>query len=732
MIKLRTISMQNFLSIGNQLQTVNLEQSGLTLVLGENLDTTGDPNSARNGAGKTCILNAISYALFGWPLTPIKKDNLVNKSNGKNMLVVLTFEKDGIQYRIERGRKPTFTKWFVGDKEQSVPDNDEAQGDSKWTNAEILKVLGFSRSLFNNIIALNTYTVPFLNLPAKDQREIIEELLGITILSQKAESLKVALNGDKANDIKGTKDKIAEEEARIKALEESNKRIEKMIKDFESRSALWEREKKKRIEKIETSLEELSHIDIDKEIKNHAIKKKYNEITDQIQLYDKEVKAIGDMQKKSQAWEEKRNSDLKKLSETLTELNKINISKELELHQVLAHRAEMLNELKAYEKDLKQAQKHYKTSSQTLTKLEHDLLHTEDKTCPTCGQHVHDNKLDDIKETLVESINKTKKESQEYQEVITQCKNKIEELNEKIQQTENVQTFYKDIQDAYNHKSSIAQIEKEIERLQKESNPYLHTITEMQENKSYTEEEVAQLVKELESIGKCPKTHYNTIEEAYEHRSTLENLRHNLEREQSSINPYIENIKQTKEEGLKEIDRTYLNELYYLKEHQETLLKLLTDKNSFIRKKIIDQNLQFLNHRLSYYINKLGLPHEVKFLNDLSVEILNLGQEYDAGNLSRGENNRLILGLSWAFRDVWESMNTPINIMFVDELIDSGMDGQGVEAALEVLKHDTRNRGKDVFLISHREELHSRVSNVMLVQKENGFTNIITDYDVGE
>ena len=170
--------------------------------------------------------------------------------------------------------------------------------------------------------------------------------------------------------------------------------------------------------------------------------------------------------------------------------------------------------------------------------------------------------------------------------------------------------------------------------------------------------------------------------------------------------------------------------LYNLRDHQQTLLKLLTDKGSFIRKKIIEQNLGFLNHRLNHYLGELGLPHEVMFKNDLTVEIMHLGQEYDPGNLSRGENNRLILGLSWSFRDVWESMNTSINMMFIDELIDSGTDGQGVEAALGILKTATRKRAKSIFLISHREELHSRVSNVMLIQKENGFTNFIHDFEI--
>ena len=169
-----------------------------------------------------------------------------------------------------------------------------------------------------------------------------------------------------------------------------------------------------------------------------------------------------------------------------------------------------------------------------------------------------------------------------------------------------------------------------------------------------------------------------------------------------------------------------------MKDHQEFLLKLLTNKDSFIRKKIIDQNLAYLNNRLTYYLDKMGLPHQVSFLNDLNVEITQLGQDLDFDNLSRGERNRLILGLSWSFRDVWESLYQSINLLFVDELIDNGLDANGVENALGVLKKMARERKKNIFLISHKDELIGRVNNVLKVIKENGYTSYSNDIEITE
>ena len=205
-----------------------------------------------------------------------------------------------------------------------------------------------------------------------------------------------------------------------------------------------------------------------------------------------------------------------------------------------------------------------------------------------------------------------------------------------------------------------------------------------------------------------------------------------LEDKKVETDPYEAQITDLSESALQTIDWSVVNELTSYKEHQEFLLKLLTNKDSFIRKKIIDQNLAYLNNRLTYYLDKLGLPHQVLFQNDLNVEITQLGQDLDFDNLSRGERNRLILGLSFAFRDVWESLYQNINLLFIDELIDSGMDTAGVENSLSVLKKMARERSKNIYLISHKDELIGRVNHVLRVVKENGFTSYANDLEVVE
>jgi len=590
MIRIKDLTVKNFMSVGNQTQAVDFNREQLTLVLGENLDQGGDDTGSRNGTGKTTIINALSYALYGQALTNIKRNNLINKTNSKGMLVTLHFEKNGVDYRIERGRSPNVLKFYINDQEQEMID--ESQGDSRKTQESIHDLLGMSHDMFKHIVALNTYSEPFLSMRANDQRAIIEQLLGITILTEKADLLK--------EQTRQTKDSITQETMKIEAIQAANTKIESSIETLASRQRAWIAKKEQDCVKIEKAIKELEEVDIEKELDSHE---------------------------KLQNWNE--------LNTAITALNK---------------------EKSTLESALLRATK-------SVEKAEKDIANLEDATCYTCGQALHDDKKAEIE------LRKTK------------------ELN-----------------DAIAYQTEVA------DKLQ----------------------DVLLGLDEIGDINGRPNTFYETAKEAYEHRQNVDSLKQALKTKQDEDDPYEQQIADLKTSALQEIDWTPVNQLTDYKEHQEFLLKLLTNKDSFIRKKIIDQNLAYLNNRLTYYLDKLGLPHQVLFQNDLNVEITQLGQDLDFDNLSRGERNRLILGLSFAFRDVWESLYQGVNLLFIDELIDSGMDAAGVEGSLGILKKMGRERDKNIYLISHKDELVGRVNHVLKVVKENGFTSYENDIEVVE
>ena len=590
MIKIKDLTVRNFMSVGNQTQAVDFNREQLTLVLGENLDQGGDDSGSRNGTGKTTIINALSYALYGKALTNIRANNLINKTNSKGMLVTLHFEKNGIDYRIERGRSPNVLKFFVNDNEQQL--TDESQGDSRKTQETINDLLGMSHDMFKHIVALNTYTEPFLSMRQNDQRAIIEQLLGITILSEKADTLK--------DQVRQTKEAITSETLKIEAIQTANSKIETTISSLQSNQ---------------------------------------------------------------KAWLAKRTSDTIRLREAISELEHLDIDSELEAHEKLQNWNEHNNAILALRKELSTLEPALVRADKSVEKVNKDILELDDATCYTCGQELHADKKTEI------SLRKSK-----------------------------------ELEDAIAYQSEI----------------------------NVKIKEVVVALDEIGDINGKPTTYYETAKEAYEHRQNVDSLRTALTNKQTETDPYQTQIDELNNSAIQEINWNVVNELTSFKEHQEFLLKLLTNKDSFIRKKIIDQNLAYLNNRLTYYLDKIGLPHQVVFLNDLSVEITQLGQDLDFDNLSRGERNRLILGLSFAFRDVWESLYQNINLLFIDELIDSGMDTAGVENSLSILKKMAREREKNIYLISHKDELIGRVNHVLRVVKENGFTSYANDLDVVE
>lgn len=593
MFKLRNITVKNFLSVGNQTQAVDFDKEHLTLVLGSNLDLGGDDTGSRNGTGKTTMINALSYALYGQALTNIKKENLINKTNGKAMLVTVEFEKNGVNYRIERGRKPNILKLYVNDQELKAEEKeDEAQGDSRETQKAIEQMLEMTHTMFKHLVALNTYTEPFLSMKAAEQREVIEQLLGITLLSEKAEALKLQ--------IKESKDFIQIETVRIEAVKTANGNVQKSIDSLKIKSSAWASKKEADIENLGRAMMRLENVDIETELAAHL-----------------QVKT----------WAE---NDLK-----IKNLNKQKATLESALGQ----------------------------AEKTVKKYSKDLESLADKKCHACEQELHDHKHEEMSATA----NKHLLESAEYFEKVSTSLSKI--------------------------------------------------------------------VEEVRAIGALPhkpQTFYDTEAEALGHKNNLDGLEKSLTAKIDEQNPYEEQIEELNHTAIQEINWNEVNTLTKLKDHQEFLHKLLTNKDSFIRKKIIDQNLSYLNKRLSYYIDKLGLPHRVVFQNDLNVEITQLGQDLDFDNLSRGERNRLILSMSFAFRDVWEGLYQSINLLFIDELVDAGMDAAGVESALAVLKKMARERNKNIYLISHKDELVGRVNNVLRVIKENGFTSYSNDVDYVE
>ena len=691
MIVLKNITLRNFLSIGAVTQAVNFDSKELTLILGENLDLGGD--GARNGTGKTTLIQGLSYVLFGNPINQIRKDNLINRTNAKGMMVTLEFSVNGTEYKIERGRKPNVLRFYVNNSLQNnKEDKNESQGENRETQLAIEHAIGMSSDMFKHIVALNTYSEPFLSMRANDQRHVIEQLLGITLLSEKADLIK--------EKIRLNKDSIQQEEFRNRAVEDANVRVQEQIDGLKRRQRLWQKQHDESLNKLVLDYDELSKIDIEAELQAHKDLAVYLDLKQKQERYEAILA-------RQTSWKQKRDSDVAALQAQYDTLSHIDITAELQAHYDLKVYEAAKLELENINKTIKALETSLKKDQALVTKLQEEINTLEENKCYACGQDFHDENHTAVINNKRDLLTIAEGDLAQTQNDLEKNKNSIYVLGEKPI------THYKTEAEAIKHSSELERLQQQIEAKKNEEDPYAEQLIE---NACVT-------------VGNRPVTHYDTEAEAIEHRTVVDNLEKAIAAKAEETDPYHEQVIDMENRALQTVTFDKINELSKYGDHLKFLLDILTSKDSFVRKKIIDQNLSYLNARLTHYLDKIGLPHTVVFKNDLSVEITELGRELDFDNLSRGERNRLILGLSFAFRDVWENLYFPINTLFIDELIDSGMDTIGVENSMAILKDMSRRRNKSIWLVSHREELAGRVPSVLKVLKENGFTTYSTATD---
>ncbi len=763
MIKLTKLSIRNFMSFGNVPQVLDLSEFPMTLIQGINRDKTdNEPESETdienasaslsekpsNGSGKSSILSALNYVIFGESIAnKIKKSNLVNKINKKNLEVSLEFEKDGTQYRIERGRSPEYLRFFVNGE-------DLAQGENKDTQEDINKAIGMSPDLFYQICLMTASAPTFMEMNAAGQREIIEQLLGVQILTDKAEKLK--------EKVKEVKQIIATEEVRLATVKSANdeiiKRNEIQKADYQNKLNEYEANRNKKVEEYEKGYKVLAEVDIEKEIENH----KFNESVNQIIADNAKITLDKNENTKKL---DNLNINLTNIKNSLESLSKINIEDEIKKHkeiesiqeknkEVSTKILEESNKLNDVDRQLievshtltnlaqqnigitnetKQLNEKIESENKIIKDNEENLKKIENNTCPTCGAKLIGENTK-LSEKYIESIKVSNEKISGFRNQITENDNKLKEIKDRIDVqkklessiTENKTTiskgitelqgkiikdlpsvYYKDIKDVYEHQNKINLLNSEIEKTNKD----IEEINKV----------IAGLV--VKPVPEKVKTFYETMQQAMVHSETMKNMQEQIDKIKKEENPYTELLKKCEKVELMPYDESLKKSSEDDLNHLDFLVKLLTNKDSFVRKKIVEQNLAYLNLKIKNYLQMMGSLHVVIFNPDLSFDITKFGESFDFAGLSRGEKTSVILALNFAFRDLYELINEPINVMFVDELIDNGLDKYSASNVISILqKYSEQN--KNIFVVSHRKDIQARMNRILTVVMELGFSEI--------
>jgi DNA repair exonuclease SbcCD ATPase subunit len=243
MILFKSISFKNFLSFGNNYTTINFADASTTLIVGS------------NGAGKSTILDAITFVLFNKPFRKINKPSLVNSVNNSECVVQIEFSVGKKEYKIIRGIKPNIFEIWIDDE---MLNQDSATIDQqKYLEQNILR-LNFKS--FTQVVILGSSTfVPFMQLPAAQRRDIIEDLLDIKIFS--------TMNGILKDNNKSILDQIKEYEYKLELIKQKTEVQKKLIKELTELSDKSIQQKKTKIvefsnkiielEKLRTSAEEI-------------------------------------------------------------------------------------------------------------------------------------------------------------------------------------------------------------------------------------------------------------------------------------------------------------------------------------------------------------------------------------------------------------------------------------------------------------------------------------------
>ena len=237
-IQFKKITLKNFLSFGSQPTTISLTGKRITVVLGRNLDTGGD--ESKNGVGKSAVIDALAYCLYGKTIRDVSNAKLVNKMmrKGQGMLVILEMDTPSGSYRIERGESPSKLKLY---RKELDNDDDFLARDGRTyiydisrnkneTTAAIEGIIGFDIKLFEFLIVNSSESVPFMKLTEQKKREIAERLMGLNLLTERADVLK--------EDRKLKKTELVAVDSAFAATEQANKRIEQQISDLKSRESM--------------------------------------------------------------------------------------------------------------------------------------------------------------------------------------------------------------------------------------------------------------------------------------------------------------------------------------------------------------------------------------------------------------------------------------------------------------------------------------------------------------
>jgi DNA repair exonuclease SbcCD ATPase subunit len=740
----REITISGFLSYPpHRQQTIDLNTNRLTAIIGTNLD--GGPGE-RNGAGKTAIVDALQYLYFG-RTTRLPNKGFLNYVEPGPLLVSGSASRDGIDFYVERGENPSVLRLFEKasiDKRDWFEKNEngrylfETTKSSKpETTKRIVELLGFDLKLTEVLLVNNPSDKSCYFLKEeKDQREIQERIFGFTVFTEKAERLRELRREESKT--------LATKEAAFIATRQANDRVLAEITQLEEKAKKWAADRDQLAKFLTQQIRSYQNIDFDVQqqhlARRAAINSQISQIERDLALYER---GLDDAEMRFKTWNHTHQDEVTSLRQTLVMLSQADANQDIEtiktrdtlrqsLAQIDSKTAALEAEMTSKRKLLHQQTAMTKTLAARIDAVEQKIVALDASKCPTCGQDWADTQqhlqhcVDELTaltgehEALEAQMRETKTELAGLQDDANQALSARQEINTNLLKLPKTQ--FRTIEEASAAFARTEELVKKLAEIENATNPHEDALqqqkTRLAEQVEKLEDRKAALIEEQGFV-----TRFDSLPELEDAWRNLETVKAQFQDLQNSENPYRETIDNLREHALKEVDETEVRELKTRIEHMSLLITLLSDKDSPIRRAVLNEWLPELNMRVNRYLELLELPHRVAFDGDMTATFTDMGKSLVFENLSAGQRLRAWLATCWAFREIFELVNYRINLFFVDEVLDKGMSDRGAEVAYNLLNKMV-HEDKSVFLITHRQPLVDIADHVLSVNFENKLSQI--------
>lgn len=769
MIKLISMSLRNFLSIGNKTEVFNFRENAITVFRGD------------IGSGKSTLIDAISILIFGKSYSKKNISSIINWYNKRNCEMTLVFEINGITYEIIRNFKPdsyALNKIVDGERVTIELSNKDDLTD------KVVEILMIDRKIFDQTVFLSQkHYEPFMEMSLTNKRELIKRLFSL----EKYDAMKDEVSADIKEKEKQTNvldGRYSALETQVKSMKENR---ETKIKEIENNISTIEKEMSQLITEKEAiiipdfdeeSFKQLSN-DIQSEKTEIEVKKEQiKKAKEEWETYNTHLKDIE--AKKAELKELKEKSDTTLDVEKKDSLLEETIALKNDIDYVVANKAEydkqkqiistysesdipeIEKEMKVLENELKTLVKEFTSISilnvengVKIESLKEKMRYYSDNknVCSECGKAITDEEKREKREFYQKEIDSI---------ILIDTK----EINDKISvrgtTIESMKGLIADLKRAFEKLNSL-KVDKieSFDKLKKDfisSKELLDKVSEekkLRDKISGFERDLAQPLyntpKEDVSLLEKSLDGSNDVLKVLEEKLKLMNDDFITFTARKSERVGVENrivikeslLKREKELLVEAKDEKYINSLEEAMKETKTELDVkmyeidllqkivVTLGDAGIKKFIIGRYLKALNQIVNKYLLTFNCEFSVVFTNNkgLSCDIMNRGEEVPYENLSNGQSQQVNLAILFTFIEflkIKNSSNFPA--IFLDEMFDGSM---SPEALREVIKGVSQNIPY-VNIITHREQNVEMADVLIQVSREGKFSRYEKVFDTTE